>query len=153
MRGRRVDGRVDLAYPGGVFKTDYILDLIEQCARMLLAAAGVKKAEEAEEELAQAVRTWTGLDLDLALQLSNETLLQLLGAGELGAEERVLLVGHAIAVKSLVMRKGGELPRALALQERAVGLIEEALNRRPELDSPQIQEVLEALFDEGGVDT
>ena len=25
----------------------YILDLIEQCARMLLAAAGVKKAEEA----------------------------------------------------------------------------------------------------------
>ena len=63
LRRRRVDGGVEAAYPGWVFKTDYILDLVEQCARILLAVAGLKKAEEAEEELAQAVSTWTGRSL------------------------------------------------------------------------------------------
>ena len=75
-----------------VVRTDYILELIEQCTQALLAAVGRKKAEEAEAELARAVGSWTGLDLDFTIQLPTDTLLQMLGAGSLGAEQRLLLV-------------------------------------------------------------
>jgi hypothetical protein len=128
-----------------VIRTDYILELIEQCTQAMLAAVGLKKAEEAEEELARAVSSWTGLDLDFALQLPTDTLLQMLGAGSLGAEQRLLLVGQAIALRCLVLRERGEGAQAEALVEKANRLIAVALEGRPDLNSEGLQSVLAVL--------
>ena len=135
-----------------VVRTDYILELIEQCTQAVLSAVlvirgavGLKKAEEAEEELARAVGAWTGLDLDLALQLPTETLLQMLGAGALGAEQRLLLVGQAIALRCLVLRQQGQASQSVLLAQKANHLIAVALEGRPDLNSEGLQSVLDAI--------
>ena len=128
-----------------VVRTDYILELIEQCTQALLAAVGRKKAEEAEAELARAVGSWTGLDLDFTIQLPTDTLLQMLGAGSLGAEQRLLLVGQAIALRCLVLRERGEGAQAEPLIEKANRLIAAALEGRPDLNNEGLQAVLAAL--------
>jgi len=134
-----------MVYPWGMIQKDYILRLIEQCVELLLVAAGRKKLEAAEAELAQAVLTWTGLDLELAAKLSTESLVQLLGAGSLGAGERMLLVGQAIGVRCMNARARGEAQEALALRDKAVGLIEAGLELRPDMDNQKLQDVLAAI--------
>ena len=129
-----------------MIRTDTILRLIEQCVDLILQATGLKKAVAVEQELAGAVSAWTGLDLDLAIQWPTETLIGLLGAAPMGAEERILLVGQAVAIRCLIARQRGELAEALPLQQKAERLIEEALRRRPDLDGEKLQAMLAALY-------
>jgi len=129
-----------------MIRTDFILELIEQCAAMILAALGHKDAQEADQKLSSAVLTWTGLDLNIASRLPTQTLVQLLGAQNAGSEERMMLVGHALAHRCLMKRHGGAMQEALVLQEKAVALIEEALRRQPKLEGTRTQAILTALY-------
>lgn len=127
-------------------RTDYILRLIEQCIDFVLMAAGLKRAEEVEEELVQAVSGWVGLDLELAMKMPTDSLIALLSAGDVGAAERLLIVGQAVAVRCLVIRKRGEAQEAVRLQDKAAALIEAAIRIRPDYDGEKVQAVLTALY-------
>ncbi|GEM_PF-3444525 len=127
-------------------RTDYILRLIEQCIDFVLMAAGLERAEEVEEELARAVSGWTGLDLELAMKLPTPSLVALLSAGEVGAAERLLIVGQAVAVRCIIVRKHGHAQEAVKLQEKAAALIGRAIELRPDYDNEKVQEVLSVLY-------
>ena len=128
-----------------VIRTDYILEMIEQATQALLVAAGLQQPEQTEAELADAVAAWTGLNLDLAEKLPAPTLTQLLGAGPMGAGERMVLVGQALAVRCLIARRRDDAFNAQRLAENATHLIQEGLRLRPDLDGPDLQAVVSLM--------
>jgi hypothetical protein len=128
-----------------VIRTDYILEMIEQATEALLVAAGLQQPEQTEAELADAVAAWTGLNLDLAEKLPAPALTQLLGAGPMGAGERMVLVGQALAVRCLIARQRDDALTAQRLSENARHLIQEGLKLQPDLDSPGLQAVISLI--------
>ena len=82
----------------------------------------------------------------MATRLSPELLVQMLAAGEMGAAERLLLVGEALALRCLLARKRGEAQTAQALQAKAVRLIDEALQKSPGLMTPTLEAILTHLY-------
>ena len=109
-----------------MYRRDYILRLIEQLGRQLIAIRNrlLKRgldAEEARAEIHEVARS-SGLDLDVARQLDPATLLMWLAPGDDVDEPKLWLMGELLYLEGVHThasgngdRGRGDLSRALAV--------------------------------------
>jgi len=122
-----------------MFQQDYLLRQIRELTQALVQRAAGQRPEIAHVEAAcQGV---TGLNLDVAMQLSAEGLISLLTTADGLDAVRCLTLGLALGLRSQVA--DGQERDTLA--ERAAALIEAALIARPERIDPDILEALRLL--------
>jgi hypothetical protein len=122
-----------------MFQQDYLLRQIRELTQALVQRAVGQRPEV--EHVEAACQGATGLNLDVAMQLSAETLLSLLTTADGLDGVRCLTLGLALGLWSRVA-DGAERD---AIAERAVVLIEAALTTRPELMDADTLEALRLL--------
>jgi hypothetical protein len=112
-----------------VYRTDYILRIIEQLARTLMAVRSrilgrEQPSQEVRAEIHQIARD-AGLDLDVARQLDPAMLLGWLAPmGEID-EPRIWLMAELLYLDALEAREGGEPGAGSAGMRRALLLFEQ----------------------------